>query len=219
MAGCGGYYYSHRLGAAASPLATQPINSRGLAEPHTSIQPSATPGPARTSQQENPSGSQRAPGQFPWLPGPSLEQHNGAPAYRRHLAATPVPCARERPEGKKIVPGPRRTPAPPGGIRMFPAARTHEAGHLPEPDVGHMGRGEARASNAPSAKERSLEQSLHRKVRVSPGCYQGSGRAGDLSSIHQLPADYLEGFHPHKPDAPGFRRFVDSLAPSPKVTG
>ena len=59
---------------------------------------------------------------------------------------------------------------------------------------------------------------MHRKVRVSPGCYQGSGRAGDLSSIHQLPADYCEGFHPHKADAPGFRRFMDSLAPPPKVT-
>ncbi|KAK9864521.1 hypothetical protein WJX84_004735 [Apatococcus fuscideae] len=128
----------------------------------------------------------------------------------------PEPCPKVKQEGRKIVPSPRRTNPPPAGIKMFPAVRAHQAGHLPEPDVGRMGRGEARASNAPSAKERSLEQSLHRKVRVNPECYQGSGRAGDLSDIHKQPADCLEGFRPRKADAPGFRRFMDSLAPSPQ---
>ena len=128
MAGCGGYYYSLRLGAATLPLAPQSSNNPSSNGFQTSTPLSATPGAASHSQQENPGNPRRAAGQFPWLPAPSPEQNNGVPAYRRHLAAAPEPCAKVRAEGRKIVASPRRAPAPPAGIKMFPAARAHEAG-------------------------------------------------------------------------------------------
>ncbi|KAK9824619.1 hypothetical protein WJX72_011775 [[Myrmecia] bisecta] len=143
-------------------------------------------------------------------------QANPEGLYHRHRGSAPPPTISTKHDGKRFVEEPKGLVPRIQGMRQYTELREKPAGQLAqEPQLHHIRRYPAR-----EGKERSLEESLHRKIAVTRDSYYGTGRAGDLSKLFSPPprVEDIPEYQHHCVESPTFLRYCKSLPPRTGVS-